>query len=416
MTLNSIRTEVIIIGAGAAGLMTAISAASRGRKVTVIESHHKLCEKIRISGGGRCNFTNLGACAERYISQNPHFIKSALRTYTQEDFINLVERHNIKYYEKKLGQLFCKESSQEIINMLLKECADLRVSIIYPCKVQSINQLEENKFQIKAEHLKDKSRLELYSESLVMASGGLSIPQIGASDFGYRIAKQFNLNIIEPKAALVPLMSLDSERNFYKSLSGVSIDSICTYKRTKKQETSFRENILFTHRGLSGPAILQISSYIDDEDSINIDLLPEKNNLVDELKSFTKNPKFSKKFLINILKENYSEIAEKFYDSFAETYKCKLKNRLATYSHGFLDTLANKLKSWAFTNQESEGFNKAEVTRGGIDTNELSSKTMAVKNNPNLYFVGELDDVTGWLGGYNFQWAWSSGYVAGQNC
>lgn len=416
MALNLIRTEVIIIGAGAAGLMTAISAASRGRKVTVIESHHKLCEKIRISGGGRCNFTNLGACDERYISQNPHFIKSALRTYTQEDFINLVERHNIKYYEKKLGQLFCKESSQEIINMLLKECYELGVSIIYPAKVQSITQLEENKFHIKAEHLKDRSKIELYSESLVLASGGLSIPQIGASDFGYKIAKQFNLNIIEPKAALVPLMSLDSERNFYKSLSGVSIDSTCTYKKTGKPETSFRENILFTHRGLSGPGILQISSYVDDEDSIKIDLVPERTNLANELKSLTKNPKFSKKFLINILKENYNEIAEKFYDSLAETYKCKLENKLATYSHNFLDSLAAKLKSWEFTNQKSEGYSKAEVTRGGIDTNELSSKTMAVKNNPNLFFVGELVDVTGWLGGYNFQWAWSSGYIAGQNC
>ena len=419
MSINSLKTDVVVIGAGAAGLMAAISAAKRSRKVIVLESNKKLCEKIRISGGGRCNFTNLGAGPGNYISENPHFMKSALKNYTQYDFIDLVEKHRIDFYEKKLGQLFCRESSQQIIDMLLYEARELGVNIIYPCVSRKIQKIDEKKFQISAVLLDTNNNIDFFCESLVMATGGLSIPQIGASDFGYRIAKQFGLNIVEPKAALVPLMSLEKERDFYKNLSGLSIDSDVSNarERTKKsKQISFRENILFTHRGLSGPAILQVSSYIDDGDDISVDLLPERTQLATKLKEMSKNKQFSKKFLLNMLKENYSEIPVKFYDNLALAYKCNFKQNLASYSHKFFEDLELKLKSWKFTNYESEGFAKAEVTRGGIDTNELSSKSMEVKKVKNLFFVGELVDVTGWLGGYNFQWAWSSGFAAGQYC
>ncbi|MEB3316290.1 MAG: aminoacetone oxidase family FAD-binding enzyme [Candidatus Melainabacteria bacterium] len=417
---EKIHTEVLIIGAGAAGLMTAIQAASRKRKVVVLESSSKLCEKIRISGGGRCNFTNLNASSENYISQNPHFPKTALNSYTQHDFIKLVEKYRIKFHEKKLGQIFCDDSSQKIIDMLLHEAAYNNVKIISQAKTKIVQRLENQKFMIKVE-VQDRGKLEIECESLIMATGGLSIPKIGASDFGYRIAKQFNLDIIEPKAALVPLMSLLAQRNFYKELSGASIDSLVTAKTTilntrKPSSISFRENILFTHRGLSGPAILQISSYINDGDSISINLIPEYQDFLSDIKKHSKDKNYAKKNLNNILKSLLNKVSNNFIDSLAESYSCKLAKPLGEYPHSFFEELYFKLSDWKFTSLSSEGFDKAEVTRGGINTNELSNKSMATTKIPNLFFVGELVDVTGWLGGYNFQWAWSSGFLAGQHC
>ena len=417
---EKISTDVLIIGAGAAGLMTAIQAASRKRKVIILESSSKLCEKIRISGGGRCNFTNLNASSENYISQNPHFSKTALNSYTQHDFIKLVEKHRIKFHEKKLGQLFCDDSSQRIIDMLLHEAAYNNVGIISQAKTERIKKLENQNFNIEAQ-VSTKRKLEIECESLVIATGGLSIPKIGASDFGYRIAKQFNLDIIEPKAALVPLMSLLAQRNLYKELSGVSIDSLVTAKTNilntrKPSSINFRENILFTHRGLSGPAVLQISSYINDGDSISINLIPEYKDFLSDIKKHSKDKNYAKKNLNNILKSLLNKVSNNFIDSLAESYSCKLAKPLGEYPHSFFEELYFKLSDWKFTSLSSEGFDKAEVTRGGINTNELSNKSMATTKIPNLFFVGELVDVTGWLGGYNFQWAWSSGFLAGQHC
>jgi predicted Rossmann fold flavoprotein len=417
---EKIYTDVLIIGAGAAGLMTAIQATLRKRKVIILESSSKLCEKIRISGGGRCNFTNLNTSSENYISQNPHFSKTALNSYTQHDFIKLVEKHHIKFHEKKLGQLFCDDSSQRIIEMLLHEVTSNNVKIISQAKTETVKRLENQNFSIQAK-INGRARLEIECESLVMATGGLSIPKIGASDLGYQIAKQFNLNIIEPKPALVPLMSSLSQRDFYKNLSGISIDSIVATKSTvlktrKPSSIHFRENILFTHRGLSGPAILQISSYLNDGESISINLIPEYKELLSDLKKYSKDKSYAKKNLNNILKTLLHTVSNNFIDSLAENYSCKLTKPLAEYPHSFFEELYLILSEWKFMSLTSEGFDKAEVTRGGIDTNELSSKSMAVKEIPNLFFVGELVDVTGWLGGYNFQWAWSSGFLSGQNC
>jgi predicted Rossmann fold flavoprotein len=294
------------------------------------------------------------------------------------------------------------------------------VKIISQAKTETVQRLENQNFMIKAE-VRGRGKLEIECESLVMATGGLSIPKIGASDFGYRIAKQFNLDIIEPKAALVPLMSLLAQRNLYKELSGVSIDSLVTAKTNilntrKPSSINFRENILFTHRGLSGPAILQISSYINDGESISINLIPEYKDFLNDLKKHSKDKSYAKKNLNNILKMLLPTISNNFIDSLAENYSCKLAKPLGEYPYSSFDELYLKLSDWSFTSLSSEGFDKAEVTRGGINTNELSSKSMGAKEIHNLFFVGELVDVTGWLGGYNFQWAWSSGFLAGQNC
>lgn len=414
-----INTDVLIIGAGAAGLMAAIQAASRKKKVLVLEKSKKLCEKIRISGGGRCNFTNLNANPEAYISQNPHFCKSALSAYTPLDFLRLIEKHRIKFHEKKLGQLFCDEGSEVIIKMLLSEAEDNHVRIIKPARVEQIIRTD-NEFIIHSEIQAEHNHLqEIHCKSLIIATGGLAIPQIGASDFGYKIAKQFDLKLIEPKAALVPLMSLTQERDFYKSLSGTSLEAIVKAKshiHKRAFDISFQENILFTHRGLSGPAILQISSYINDGDSISINLLSKHPELLKALKQYCKDKSYARKSLSNILKLLLNDFPDKFLDNFSGKFSCGLSRPLAEYSFSFLENLDNQLRNWEFTNLRSEGFNKAEVTRGGIDTNDLQSKTLASKAIPNLYFIGEVVDVTGWLGGYNFQWAWSSGFLAGQYC
>ncbi len=385
------KFDVIIIGAGAAGLFCSIEAGKRGRKVLVLEHNAQVGRKIIISGGGRCNFTNTNAKAENFISNNPHFAKSALARYTPEDFVGLVKKHRIEFYEKKLGQLFCRESSRQIVEMLLLECEKAKVEIRLNCSVKKI--CKNDFYEV------ETNQGEFFCESLVIATGGLSIPHIGATDFGYKIAKQFGLKIIETKPALVPLVFRKNISESFKNLAGVSLDS-----NVSCGKHSFRENILFTHRGLSGPAILQISSYWTRDQTIKIDLLPAKNAF-----EILQNSRESRKDLSNFLSEF---LPNRFADVFCETI-INLKP-LRNYSEKELTNVAEKLHAWQICFDETEGYKKAEVTSGGVSTDELSSKTMEAKRVAGLYFIGEVVDVTGWLGGYNFQWAWSSAFAAGQ--
>jgi predicted Rossmann fold flavoprotein len=383
--------DVIVIGAGAAGLMAASQAGKRDRSVLLLEHTNKIGEKIRISGGGRCNFTNLGASPKNYLSQNPHFAIAALKRYTQHDFINLVESYKIAYHEKTLGQLFCDGSSQQIINMLVEECNKGGVKIMLDTTISHVSRPE--RFTVQT------SQGNFSSESLIIATGGLSIPKLGATPFGYDIASQFGLDIIPTYPALVPLTVKAEELEFYKLLSGVSVPSIVSHNKA-----SFKENILFTHRGLSGPAILQISSYIESlPNEIVINLLPEMN-----LKELFKREKNSKALLPAFLKEYLPK-------RFIEELKQLPAQKLTDYKMKDLENIADFLHAYKVQIDGTEGYLKAEVTGGGVDTKELSSKTMEALKVPGLYFIGEVVDVTGWLGGYNFQWAWASGYVAGQN-
>lgn len=383
--------DVIIIGGGAAGLFCAIEAGKRGRRVLVIEHNGQVGRKILISGGGRCNFTNIYTKPENFISQNPHFGKSALARYTPQDFIELVKKHKIEFYEKKLGQLFCRESSRKIVEMLLLECEKVKIKILTNCAVKN---LEKNSF-FEVETNQEK----FTSQSLVIATGGLSFPKIGASDFGYRIAKQFGLKITKTRPALVPLVFADGKTKGFQKLAGVSIDALASFGKH-----SFRENILFTHRGLSGPAILQISNYWQEKKTVAFDLMPEIN----ALELLEKN-RTSKQNLDNFL---CRFLPNRFAKSFtALNFPNKPLNQLSKRE---IEQIAEKLNSWQVRFDETEGYHKAEVTLGGIETNELSSQTMEAKKVPGLYFIGEVVDVTGWLGGYNFQWAWASGFAAGQ--
>lgn len=387
--------DVIVIGAGAAGLMTAITAGQNGKKVLLLEHTEKIGEKIRISGGGRCNFTNLYTSSANFLSNNPHFVKSALSKYTQHDFIQLVESYDIAYHEKTLGQLFCDGSSKQIIEMLVDLCRKNQVEIRLGCRTLNIKKNEN--FAI------ETNQGIFASRALVIATGGLSIPKIGASDFGYKIAKQFDLKIIEPRPALVPLIVSDEKKNLCEELRGVSNYSIASY-----QNTSFAEGILFTHKGLSGPAILQISSYLEkfEDEKISINLLPHLD--LEKLFTEDKNSKvtvanYLKAHLTNRLVDNLAHEDELFAKSITDLKKQDLLN-IAKFLHNFEMPISG-----------SEGYLKAEVTAGGVDTDELSSKTMEAKKVPGLFFVGEVMDVTGWLGGYNFQWAWSSGFACGSN-
>ena len=384
------KYDVIIIGAGAAGLFCAIEAGKRGRKVLVIEHNAQIGRKILISGGGRCNFTNREVKAENFISNNPHFCKSALARYTPQDFVELVQKHRIEYYEKKLGQLFCRESARQIVEMLLTECRRAKVEIRTECSVKSV--VKNDLFEV------ETTQGNFTCESLVVATGGLSFPKIGATDFGYRIARQFNLKIVETRASLVALVAANSAQNF-KKLAGVSVDA-----NVSCGKHSFRENILFTHRGLSGPAILQISNYWRKGKAVSIDLSPT----ADVLKSLENN-RNSKQNLDNFLSRM---LPNRFAETFtADNFPNKPLNQL---SNKDIENIGEKLNEWQVVFGDTEGYDKAEVTLGGVDTNELSSQTMEAKLVKNLYFIGEVIDVTGWLGGYNFQWAWSSGFAAGQ--
>lgn len=395
MTKTTTKYDVVIIGAGAAGLMAAIQAGTRGRKVLLIEHTDKVGEKIRISGGGRCNFTNLHTSPQNFISQNPHFMKSALAGYTQHDFIKLMETHRISYHEKTLGQLFCDGSAKQIIKMLLDLCQENHVEIKMNCHIRSVS--KKDSFELVTE-------TDLFqSEALVIASGGLAIPKMGASDFGYRVATKFGLNIIPTRPALVPLIVSEQDKPFFTSLSGVSNASLVAYKNTR-----FRENILFTHKGLSGPAILQISSYLEtfNDKEIIINLLPD----LDLAQEFTIH-KNNKQTPANYLK---SHLPNRFVESLATTPE--FHKSITDLKKEILMVIAEAIHNFRARIVGSEGYKKAEVTVGGVDTNELSSKTMECKEVPGLYFVGEVVDVTGWLGGYNFQWAWASGFAAGMNC
>ena len=386
-----IKTDVVIVGAGAAGLMCAATAGQRGRSVVLIDHSKKLAEKIRISGGGRCNFTNLNVRPECYISNNPHFVKSALKQYTQHDFIALVEKHGLTYHEKTLGQLFCDQNSQGNIDMLKAEVDLGEVTWRMETPVMHVEQID-GRFVV-------TTPSEVWQcESLVIASGGLSIPQIGATPFGYEIAKQFGLSIVPLAAALVPL-TFQAE-DLWTELAGVALENVIV----SCENISFREDILLTHKGVSGPAILQISSFWDAGKTIEIDLLPDVD-LDDFFRSANRDS-----LLTNVL----TEILPR---RFLQVWLAKYGDirPLKQYSVKDLQGIAADLHHWQIKPSGTVGYKKAEVTRGGVDTDQLLSKTMMVRNVPGLYFIGEVVDVTGWLGGYNFQWAWSSGYVAGLN-
>jgi len=388
------KYDVIIVGAGAAGMMSAIEAGKRGRKVLLVDHSKKIGEKIRISGGGRCNFTNIHTEANKFISQNPKFVISALNQYTQNDFINLIKKHNIKFHEKKLGQLFCDESAQQIVDLLLLECENANVVLKKEIMITDIGKKEEQYF------ITTNSN-QYYSDSLIIATGGLSIPKIGASNFGYEVAKKFNLDIIETLPALVPLTFSEKILGICKELTGLSVEAVVSFKKT-----FFEEGMLFTHRGLSGPSILQISSYWKLGDNININLTP-KFNIFKSLEEKKKlNPKQDICLIISeILPKRLAQIICK---------ENEVSGNIRELSSKKLKQLSDSINTWVINPTGSEGYRTAEVTLGGVNTNELSSKTMMVKKHPGLFFIGEVVDVTGHLGGYNFQWAWSSGFVAGQ--
>ncbi len=385
--------DVVILGAGAAGLMCAMTAGQRGRRVLLLDHAAQPGAKILISGGGRCNFTNLEVTPERFLSANPHFCKSALSRYTQRDFIALVERHRIRYHEKTLGQLFCDGSAREILAMLLAECAAAHVDLRVGHSVGEITR--PDRFCV------DTNRGSFIAPALVIATGGLSIPKMGATGFAYDIARRFGLPLIEPRPGLVPLKFTDETLGLCRQLTGVSVETVVSCGRQ-----SFRENILFTHRGLSGPAILQISSYWRQGDTISIDLAPDL-----DAQSFLRDrkrvrPKAElKSVLAEILPTRLAHALAEMAPS---------PGPIANLPDRSLAAIAQRLKRWQMRPTDSEGWAKAEVTAGGIDTAGLSSRTMEAREVPGLYLIGEAVDVTGWLGGYNFQWAWSSGWCAGQ--
>ena len=384
--------DVVIIGAGAAGLLCAIEAGKRGRRVLVLEHADRIGKKIAISGGGRCNFTNIHSSPDNFISANPHFCKSALARYTPSDFIALVEKHRIPYHEKKLGQLFCDEGSSRIIEMLLHECEAAGVEIRSGATVRRVEK--------KASFEVETDAGNVVSESLVVATGGLSIPTLGATDLGYRLARQFGLSIEEPRPALVPFTLSSRTQDELTTLSGISVDALVGCRGHE-----FRENILVTHRGLSGPAILQISSYWQPGTTIAINLLPEH-----DAKKVLREQQNREIELANFLSQFLPR-------RFAHAW-CALNapsQPLKRFTSSQLDDIAEQLNHWEIVPSGTEGYKKAEVTAGGVSTDELSSQTMEVKTIPGLYFIGEVVDVTGQLGGYNFQWAWASGYAAGQS-
>jgi predicted Rossmann fold flavoprotein len=384
--------DVIIIGGGAAGLFCAIEAGKRGRRVLVLEHTEEVGKKIAISGGGRCNFTNIYTSAENFISANPHFCKSALARFTPTDFISLVEKHGIAYHEKKLGQLFCDGSARQIIDMLLLECRQAGAEIRCRCQVISVE--KESAFRV------ETNQGSFLSSSLVIATGGLSIPPLGATDFGYRIARQFGLRIEEPRPALVPFTLTSQMQRQLSPLSGVSLGAIVSCCGAQ-----FRENILVTHRGLSGPAILQISSYWRPGAPVSLNLLPDEDVL--EILTHNQNSGIE---LANLLARH---LPKRFAQAWCDLYA--VSRPLKQFDGRELREIAQKIHEMRITPSGTEGFRKAEVTAGGVSTTELSSRTMEARRVPGLYFIGEVVDVTGQLGGYNFQWAWASAYAAGQD-
>jgi predicted Rossmann fold flavoprotein len=379
--------DAVIIGGGAAGLFCAIQAGKRGRRVAVLEHNAEVGRKIIISGGGRCNFTNIHTTADNFVSQNPHFCKSALAGYTPQDFVELVKKHRIPFYEKKLGQLFCRESSRAIVEMLLAECKAARVDVVTSCSVTGVE--HDDGFVVNTD------RGTYRSSRLVIACGGLSFPKIGATSFGYDIARQFGLKIVDTRPSLVALVA-ESEK--FAGLAGVSVDS-----SVSTGGKMFRENILFTHRGMSGPAILQASNYWTPRQAIEIDLSPDRN-AADILREDRESRRSVAKLLSEMLP---SKVAERIAHG-------STKN-LAEMSDAEIDALGQAVNAWQLKFSRTEGYDRAEVTLGGVSTGELSSKTMGSKKVPGLFFIGEVVDVTGWLGGYNFQWAWASAFAAAKS-
>src|ERR1035437_3427998 len=398
------KSDVIIIGSGAAGLMCALQAGERGRSGVLLDHAKKLAEKIRISGGGHCNFTNINTKPDNFISANPHFCRSALARYTPNDFIALLQKHNIGFHEKTLGQLFCDEESEVIIAMLRSECDAAGVKRFMSCDIEEIKHTPyaaDVGGGKKAKFYVSTSRGEFEAVSLVIATGGLSIPKTGATPYGYHVAEQFGVPITKLKAGLVPLTFAPDEWKPYADLTGVSFPAIVT---TGKQ--SFREDLLVTHRGLSGPVILQASSYWQPGDVLHINLLPDL-----DMESVLDEHKTSKKQLANFLTQWFPK---SFADVWCEENKSFENNPLNQYNDKQRKVIAEQLHDWQVTPSGTMGYAKAEVTCGGIDTQSLSSKTMECNDVPGLYFIGEVVDVTGQLGGYNFQWAWASGFAAGQ--
>ena len=389
-----LEIDVVIIGAGASGLMCAIEAGKRGRKTLVIDHANKAGKKILMSGGGRCNFTNYTVDASHYLSDNKHFCKSALSRYTQWDFIELVTRYQIPYHEREHGQLFCNDSAKDILNLLLNE------SMCYDVQIKLSTTVNDISYQ-SGQYILKTSQGDIACESLVVDTGGLSIPKMGASPFGYKIAEQFNIPVLKTRAGLVPFTLQPADKDKFADLSGIAVKS--TISNTRQQ---FTENLLFTHRGLSGPAVLQISSYWLTGEDIIIDLLPVTD-------------------IDSVLKEHRQQGEKRFLKTVLDDYlpkrlvNCLLPEALlnisiANLSDQHIATVAKQLHQWIIKPNGTEGYRTAEVTLGGVDCDALSSKTMESKTQAGLYFIGEVVDVSGWLGGYNFQWAWSSGWCAGQ--
>ena len=388
--------DVIIIGAGAAGLMCAIEAGKRGRRVLVLDHANKPGKKILMSGGGRCNFTNYNIHPDKYLSHNPHFCKSALKRYTQWDFIELVKKYHIPFHEKKLGQLFCDNKAKDIVDMLLAECHLYQVNIHLDEAIESIQKTESDDFAIQT------NKKTYQCEALVIASGGLSIPTMGASAFGFKIAEQFGLKVWPVRAGLVPFTLHTEDKKKFDVLSGVACDT-----EVQVNDKFFRENILFTHRGLSGPAILQISNYWLPGEMLEINLLPDVS-LFNILKQTQKEKPNS------ILKDVIGHFLPKRLVTILLDNHPLTQHTLQTIAHREFEKIAVLFHRFQLKPNGTEGYRTAEVTIGGVDTNELSSKTFEANKQKGLYFIGEVVDVTGWLGGYNFQWAWSSGWAAGQ--
>ena len=402
------KFDVVVIGAGAAGLFCAGQAGQQGLKVLLVDHSDKVAEKIRISGGGRCNFTNRDATPAQFLSDNPHFCRSALSRYTPQDFIELLQRHQVPFHEKHKGQLFCDRSAEDIINLLLAECAAGQVTHWQSCGIKSVVYAEQagtSNYQIQS----DRGLIE--ADQVVIATGGLSIPKIGATDFGYRIAQQFGLRLIEPRAALVPLTFDGEAWAPYAQLAGLALPVLIetgppdATPRQRKKAVTFAEDLLFTHRGLSGPAVLQVSSFWREGQPVRINLAPG----VDVAKLLLRAKTSSKKLIANELS---SLVPGRLADAWVSE-DAALQRPIVDASDKALLTLAQRLADWQLTPNGSEGYKKAEVTIGGVDTRDLSSQTMESKQ-PGLYFIGEVVDVTGWLGGYNFQWAWASGFACAQ--
>ncbi|HEY4380310.1 MAG TPA: NAD(P)/FAD-dependent oxidoreductase [Acidobacteriaceae bacterium] len=422
MMLAPTEVDVLILGAGAAGLMCAIEAGRRGRRTLVLEHADRAGKKILISGGGRCNFTNLHARPENFLSANPHFAKSALARYTPRDFIGLVEKHNVPYHEKTLGQLFCDRSAHDILNLLLRECADANARIQLSTRILSVTRTGD-RYRV------DTSAGAITVASVVVATGGLSIPKMGATSFGYDLARQFGHPIVETRPALVPLVLNPQDQADWCDLAGISADVIASIPATtagkantksKTLRSTFREKILITHRGLSGPAILQISSYWRPGESISLDLAPDVPAPTEpaSLRIFAHlaHPD-ARRDLAATAQELRAIVAGRFADRwralYARAHPADAQSRALPNST--LSEMERQLHAWRLTPAGTEGYDKAEVTAGGVDTDSLDARTMQSRLVPGLYFIGEVVDVTGWLGGYNFQWAWASAVAAGQS-